>query len=68
MVASQQIPNYRWYNRHIIYVDDSSASSYCRETYDLRKSHDSNFGRILGKLIPNSRSYTAITACRASKL
>ena len=32
---------------------------YCRKT--------SNFGRILEKLIPNSRSYTAITSCRASK-
>ena len=37
-------------------------------SWDLRKSHDSNYGRILGKLIPNSRSYTAITSCRASKL
>ena len=32
---------------------------YCRKT--------SNFGRILEKLIPNSRSYAAITSCRASK-
>ena len=32
---------------------------YCRKT--------SNFGRILEKLIPNSRSYTAITSSRASK-
>ena len=30
-------------------------------SWDLRKSHDYNFGRILGKLIPNSRPYTAFT-------
>ena len=33
--------------------------------YHCRKT--SNFGRILEKLIPNSRSYAAITSCRASK-
>ena len=31
-------------------------------------SIDYNFGQILGKLIPNSRPYTAITSCRAPKL
>ena len=36
-----------------------NASTCCRKT--------SNFGRILEKLIPNSRSFTAITSCRASK-
>ena len=37
-------------------------------SWDLRKSHDYNFCQILGKLIPNSQPYTAITSCRASKL
>ena len=61
------MPPYRkiWKGTYII---ETICVAQILLSWDLRKSHDSNFGRILEKLIPNSRPYTAITSRRASKL